>query len=144
MKKKRPPSPAKRLVNASTSPSALAATRTVTAFQGPLPPPELMEKYNQMVPGAAERIIVLFESQVQHRQSLEKAVIQSDVRDSRLGLYLGFFVSVVAIIGGVICVLSGYTTTGGIIAAIPVPVLAGVFVYGSSNRRLEREARRKE
>jgi len=145
MKKKRPTSPAKRLVNASPPPSALAATRaTVTAFQGPLPPPELMEKYNQIVPDAAERIIVLFESQVQHRQSLEKAVIQSDVRDSRLGLYLGFFVSVVAIIGGVICVLSGYTTTGGIIAAIPVPVLASVFVYGSSNRRLEREARRKE
>ena len=145
MKKKRQPVPANRIVKPVSSPSTIAAARaTVTAFQGPLPPPELMERYNQIVPGAAERILGLFESQVQHRQALEKAVIQSDVGDSRLGLYLGFFVSVVVVIGGVICVLSGYTATGGIIAAIPVPVLAGVFVYGSSNRRREREGRRKE
>jgi len=143
MKKKRQPVPANR--NPSSSPSPISVARTtVTAFQGPLPPPELMERYNQIIPGAAQRILNIFESQVQHRQALEQAVIKSDIRDSRLGLYLGFFVSVFAVIGGVICVLSGYTATGGIIAAIPVPVLASVFVYGSTNRRREREGRRKE
>lgn len=46
--------------------------REASSFQGPLPPPRILHDYDQIVPGSAERIISLWENQVQHRQDLEK------------------------------------------------------------------------
>jgi len=111
---------------------------------GPLPSPDVLAHYDQIVPGAAERIIALLEKQVEHRQELERIVIKSDTSDSKLGLVLGACVSCFAIVGGVLCAIYGYTTTGIIIAGIPVPTLAAVFVYGSRQRKNEREQRFKE
>ena len=55
-----------------------------SSFQGPLPPPQILNHYDQIVPGSAERIISLWESQVRHRQELEKKAIGSDVNYYRL------------------------------------------------------------
>jgi uncharacterized membrane protein len=118
-------------------------SHTIAAsYQGPLPPPAMFKQYDDILPGAAERILHLFESQSEHRQAIEKAVITSDIEDGRLGLHLGAAISALAIIAGAVCILYGHPTTGGIIAAIPVPTLAAVFVYGSRQRRKEREGRR--
>ncbi len=34
-----------------------------TMFQGPLPPPELLEAYNKIIPNGAERIVAMAEKQ---------------------------------------------------------------------------------
>lgn len=50
-------------------------------FLGPLPPPETLAQYEQVLPGSAERIMVMAENQAEHRQSLEetvKTVIEGD------------------------------------------------------------------
>jgi hypothetical protein len=39
-----------------------------TSFQGPLPHPQILSQYDQIVPGSAERIISQWESQSRHRQ----------------------------------------------------------------------------
>lgn len=52
----------------------------IERFSGPLPPPEVLEKYNAIEPGSANRIIRMAESQAQHRQSLERTVIESRTR----------------------------------------------------------------
>jgi uncharacterized membrane protein len=41
-------------------------------FKGILPPPEYLEYYDRILPGAAERIIAMAEKQAEHRQFLEK------------------------------------------------------------------------
>lgn len=41
-------------------------------MSGPLPPPEIMRGYNEILPGAAERIVAVFESEVAHRHDLER------------------------------------------------------------------------
>ena len=56
-----------------------------------------LERYNQILPGAAERIIAMAESQHAHRQGLEKHVIESNVSAQRLGTILGFVVAMTAI-----------------------------------------------
>ena len=35
---------------------------SISAFKGPLPPPELLERYNQIVPNGADRIVAMAES----------------------------------------------------------------------------------
>ena len=71
------------------------------AFSGPLPPPEALERYNQTLPGLAERIIVMAESQHSHRLELEKHVIHSNVSAQKLGTVLGFVVAMTTVIGGI-------------------------------------------
>ena len=76
---------------------------TAQTFSGPLPPPEILAKYNSVVPNAAERIITMAETQAAHRQRIESKVIESNIRNSRLEciwgqVYLGsnldYFISV--------------------------------------------------
>lgn len=112
-------------------------------YAGPLPPPELLVQYNQTVPDAAERIIIMAESQSGHRQELESKVIESDIKNSRLGLHYGLIIGLAAVIGGTICIASGYEVGGSIIGGTGLTGLVGVFVYGSRSKRKEREQRYK-
>ncbi len=113
-------------------------------FSGPLPPPAILKKYDEVVPGAAERIIKMAEEQSRHRQSLEAKVISSDVVNSRLGLLFGFIIGISTIVGGMYLALNDKQSVGAFISFGGLATLAGVFVYGSKTRRDERESRQKE
>jgi len=77
------------------------------SFSGPLPPPDALERYNEVLPGAAERIIAMAESQHAHRQSLEKHVIHSNISAQKLGTVLGFIVAMTVVVGGMFLVHEG-------------------------------------
>jgi len=46
-----------------------------TSFSGPLPPPQALREYDQIVPGLATRIVAQAERQTEHRISLEAKVV---------------------------------------------------------------------
>lgn len=108
------------------------------SFQGPLPPPQILSHYDEIVPGSAERIISLWERQVQHRQELEKKAIGSDIRQSYFGAALGFIIAIAAIGAGTFLAYNGQPTEG--LAAIITALvgLVGVYGWGSYQRRKER------
>ncbi|MDE6917241.1 MAG: DUF2335 domain-containing protein [Lachnospiraceae bacterium] len=88
-------------------------TKTVfSEFSGPLPPPSIIQGYENVIPGAAERILAMAEKQSEHRQLMERTMIQSDSRDSLLGI-------VAALILGVGCLVTSC------VIAISVPQNAG-------------------
>lgn len=122
--------------------SHLEASAT-TRFSGPLPPPEVLESYDRIVPGAAKKLIAMALRQSKHRQELERKVIESDVRRSRDGLWVGGILSLTSIILGAVAVFTGHDAAGATIATATVVSLAGVFVYGSTSRRKEREQQAK-
>lgn len=109
------------------------------SFSGPLPPPEILKKYDEILPGAAERIIKMAEKQAEHRQSLEQQVIKSDVKNSKLGILCGFLIGIGGISGGVIVAIFGKQPLfGGILSFGSLAILATVFVHGTESRRKER------
>lgn len=61
-------------------------------FSGPIPPPDIIEKYERILPGAADRIITMAEQQATHRQAMEKKMIESESRDGLLGIIFAFFI----------------------------------------------------
>ena len=124
--------------SAKVSPAKIQK-QTVAFHGGPLPSPQTLDQYNTIVNGAAERIIAMAEKQASHRQDLEAIVIKSGSRDSLLGLIFGLIIGLSTIIGGVICILSGYSTEGTILGGSGLVSLIGVFVYGSRQKRTERE-----
>jgi uncharacterized membrane protein len=107
------------------------------SFSGPLPPPEALDRYNQIVPGLAERIVAMAESQSQHRQALERKVIDSNIRNERLGQVFAFFIAMTVVVGSLILLWHGRNLEGltGILGTLVS--LAGVFVYGRWSKRKE-------
>ena len=96
-----------------------------TQFIGPLPPPDVLVRYNDAVPNAAERIIAMAESQLHHRQTLEAQVIDSNCKAQQRGPIYGLTVCMMAIAGGVYLISTGKNASG--LAAI-ISALAGVVV----------------
>jgi len=77
-------------------------------YSGPLPPSTELDQYNQILPGAAERILAMAESEAKHRHALENQqllnendVIKKTFSERRIGQMCGLFVGVFAIAAGV-------------------------------------------
>jgi len=133
--------PTKRIAKPKSNSNALI---TAAAFSGPIPHPSILVQYNQIAPNAADRIIGMAEKQSDHRQEIEKKVINSEIINSTLGLLCGFLIGLSAIVGGVLCIMNGHSTGGVMVSGGGISGLAGVFVYGSNNRKKERENRFKQ
>lgn len=114
------------------------------SFSGPLPHPDILKKFDEVCPGAAKIIIEMANNQSEHRQNLEKNVINSDIKNSRLGLIFGFIIGMSGIIAGALVITVGQVIAGAFLSFISLGSLVGTFVYGSQGRKKEREEKRKE
>ena len=113
--------------------------RQETRFSGPIPPPQDLKHYDDIVPGAAKIIIEMADRQAKHRQELEKKVINSDVKNSSKGLIFGLIIGVVGMLSGVYVIYLGHVLSGTFIGGGTIASLVSTFVYGSRGRRKERE-----
>lgn len=114
------------------------------SYSGPLPAPIDLQRYNEIVPGAAERLIKKFEEQTEHRIEIEKQVIKSDIERSRKGQAYGLIVSLFGLGVSLVLGIFGNPWASGIIGTTTLTGLASVFIYGSRTRKSEREAHRQE
>jgi hypothetical protein len=57
----------------------------LSIHSGPLPPPETLVQYNQAYPGCAEDIVRMAVSQAEHRQQLERRVVDAQIAAERRG-----------------------------------------------------------
>ena len=54
-------------------------------FQGPLPHPEILAKYDSILPGAAERILVMAEKEQNHRINSDEKIIKGQIKQFSIG-----------------------------------------------------------
>jgi uncharacterized membrane protein len=109
-----------------------------TSFSGPIPPPEMLKHYEEIVPGSAKTLIDVFNDQAHHRMDLEKRSLVSDRRRSWGGLISAVLVSLVCIGTGGWLVHEGHDEAGAAIVALDIVGLAGTFIYGTQSQRKER------
>jgi uncharacterized membrane protein len=102
----------------------------ITEFSGPLPPPEQLARYNQVLPGAADRIVTMAERQSAHRIELEKLVVSRQLRQSENGQMLAFIIAVLFLIGALVATLLGHDWVGGVLGGTTVLSLVTVFIAG--------------
>ena len=124
--------------------NGMIVTRQEASFSGPLPHPTILKQYDEIVSGAAERIIKMAEEQFSHRTSLERKVIDSDIQRSKIGQILGFIIAIAGLAVALIVTLRGYETAGILIGGATLVSLVGVFVYGTASRKREREEKGEE
>jgi len=77
-------------------------------FAGPLPPPDLMAKYDQILPGSAERILKMAENE----QMVSNEISLKLTKYIGRGQLFGFILGLVTIIGGLFLIYVGKDITG--------------------------------
>ena len=104
---------AELLAEATPPPADVTAIRA--SWRAPLPPPNALARYNDVLPGAAERILQMAEKQQEQDHniqmeaiSIERTVVVSDARRAYLGLLAGFIISLLVVGGGIYIIATGH------------------------------------
>lgn len=92
------------------------------------PPAELLAEYEKIEPGSAGRILAMAETQMKHRQTLEKSKIASINRLQLLGVIAGFVLSVLVLLCACYVALHGYERLAITMVSTTVLFVLVVFV----------------
>jgi uncharacterized membrane protein len=117
-------------------------------FQGPIPSPEILSNYSKADPSFPERVMKMAESEIKHRQEMDKEALQADIAMTNvevkteaaatiIGQILGFLIAITAISAGVYTTLLGHPVTGGIIGAGGLAGLVSALSKG--NQKLHKD-----
>lgn len=97
---------------------------------GPLPHPELLQQYEQVQPGFAERIVSMTEKEGEHRRDINRTFVRRSFNAARLGMWFGLS-SVLAVVSLCFyCLYLGHAKEAATIAVGVLASLATVFVWG--------------
>ncbi|WP_455049128.1 DUF2335 domain-containing protein [Mitsuokella sp.] len=120
--------------------------------KGPLPDPLTLEQYDKVVPGAAERILRVFEKQVDHRldieqqqakdiqakTAIEKEYADSETRIALCGVIFAFIISIISILGGLyMIVFAGHEVLGTLFSGAGLAPLVGNFIRDTRSHHQE-------
>ncbi len=111
-------------------------------FQGPIPSPQVLAGYENLLPGSADRILSMAESETKHRQAMEKTAVEAEVNglkaeatDTKRGQFCGLIIGLTAIIAGSYTAVNGSAWAGGFIGAGGVIGLVTAFIGGRKARK---------
>jgi len=110
----------------------------IQKYSGPLPLPDMFKKYDQVVPGAAERILKMAENQSNHRIRMEGKVIDSDIKNRKIGQVFAFIICVLALIIGGFLIYSDKNASGLSVILTSLAGIIGIFIYGTYKKSQER------
>lgn len=123
---------------------ALIAQHTQLSYRGPLPPASEIERFEQVLPGAADRLLKMAEGNAGHRQHLEKTVVEGNVKAQARGQWFAFTLALLVLAVGCWLLIEGRATLGLWLMLADLVVLAGVFFTGRWFQHRERKERREE
>ena len=96
--------------------------------EGELPSADTVEAYEQVLPGAADRIIRMLEQQSLHRMEMERTVAQSAARTERLRQVLGVGIVLVVFLVATRLITGGHEGPGTLLAVADLVLLAAVYL----------------
>jgi uncharacterized membrane protein len=106
---------------------------------GPLPDPDTLFQYNEIAPGAADRIIAMAEREQRHRHETDRALVRMHSRNTAGGLVSATLIGLAAIGGGAYGMVNGGDIAGAGVALGGLASLVWVYVTGKkSEERQER------
>ena len=99
-----------------------------STFSGPIPPPELFKEYEEVLPGATERILKMAEKQQDHRTKIEEKIAENNFSLSIRGQIFGCFLAFVCLLVSAFLGYNGHDWLGGIIGGGSIISILIVFV----------------
>lgn len=108
-------------------------------FSGPLPPPQIISGYEDVLSGSADRILQMTEEQARHRREMETKRIDADIREALTGMRYALIISVIIIVCGTAIILirpslGGYIS-GSLLNLIGVASVVNAFLRKSDQQK---------
>lgn len=110
-------------------------------YSGPIPHPDVLAKYGEIVPNMPERLLAKFEQQADHRMALERLVIAGDVKRANWGLVSAVVFGLCVLASAVVLVMNGHEGIGAAMMITGFLTYGGAFLYTKRSRRSDREAK---
>ena len=104
--------------------------RHFLAFHGPIPTPPVLEYYDQILPGAAERILVMAEKEGDHRRTIEKSIVDAECRLKNRGQWFALTFSLAALCVVGMAVYFDRTAIGTAVGVSTIVGVVGLFILG--------------
>jgi len=108
---------------------SFSASMSMECWSGPTPPPEVIAKFDQMVPGSAEKYIDAPLKEAEHRRKLEEMDLRADIRSKYIGQMFGFMIALGILIVSIFCVYMKQPLAGFGALFIGAASFAGIFLY---------------
>ena len=108
-------------------PADLQAEHLVVAA-GELPAADTISTYEEVLPGAADRILSMLEHQAEHRMSMERTLVEGAARTERLGQLMGLVIVLVVFLVGAGLIVNGHEIPGTLLAIADLAVLVAVYL----------------
>jgi uncharacterized membrane protein len=109
----------------------------VEMLSGPLPPPVVLEQYDNVMPGLANRIVAMAETTLAHDQEVQTKILDADIRASnRDHVYrsMGMVIALLALFGMLFLVAwlahINKPYLAGLFSAVSIGVIIGKFIQG--------------
>jgi uncharacterized membrane protein len=93
-----------------------------------MPAPDILRAYDEIVPGAAERIIRMAEADSTERARVDRELAQAEIDRTRTGQAIAFLLVIVAMTLASIFFFQHNNAGGGAFLSVPVLVLIGTFL----------------
>ena len=121
-----------------TSNGELVARESVTFETRAYPSAEELAAFEQVLPGAADRILNTYEGQVLHRQYPERTHLNQGVLARYAGLAAGLIVALAGFVLTFQLAALGQPVLAGVVASLDLLGLVYVFVTGQQVQKAER------
>lgn len=123
------------------NPAQLSKVLTIASriqhYQGPVPPPDILKGYEEILPGAAERMLSMAEKEQNHRHqidttetTIEKSFHRDEAKRDARGQYIAAFLAVFSLSISTYLSLQGHSVIAGVIGGTTVIGLVSAFVVG--------------
>ena len=119
---------------------------------GPLPPPKILEGYEKICPGFADRIFKMAEEEGEHRRKMHEKALNADIeinnkslhiegREIFIGQFLAFFIATIITLCGSYVTLKGFQVSGTIISSTGAVGLVTAFIVGRTGEQNKKSKR---
>jgi uncharacterized membrane protein len=113
----------------------------VETHAGPIPPPEVIEGYEKVLAGSANRIIKMAENEQTHRQKLERRNQLFQTGLISIGQLFAFLMGMSGIAGGVYLVKNDKSIAGFGVFFTSLSALVGIFLYNRKRHPAAKEVK---
>jgi len=104
-------------------------------WSAPLPPPQAFAQYDQILPGASERILKMAERDLDAKIEQDRKVTDAVINQSGIGLVVAATLATVALVASIVFFSLDNDIAGGILLGMPVVLLIRSFLTGSEGAK---------
>ena len=128
-------------------PVVQASVEVAASYSGPLPPPEWLRQYEAVLPGVADRMMTVVESEVanqhagaEHCRNMERTLAGAGITLATRGQTGAQLLALAFLVAAVVLILSGHSVLGGVMGLADLVGIVASFTVALLRRRDDRHA----